>query len=120
MKRPFLSKLSEIVRLKCPKCGKGDVFEKMNGKLISFPKMNASCSSCHYHYDREPGYFLGAMYASYGLAVLEGISTFLIISFLVPSLQALSLAFITAFVILLFAIWNYKLARVIWINIFPH
>jgi hypothetical protein len=31
--------------------------------------MNESCSICHLRYEREPGYFLGAMYISYGLAL---------------------------------------------------
>jgi hypothetical protein len=31
--------------------------------------MFESCSVCHLRYEREPGYFLGAMYISYGLAL---------------------------------------------------
>lgn len=32
--------------------------------------MNARCPVCDLRFEREPGYFLGAMYISYGLAVL--------------------------------------------------
>jgi len=32
--------------------------------------MNDRCTSCGLHFDREPGYFLGAMYISYGLALV--------------------------------------------------
>jgi len=32
--------------------------------------MHEECSVCHLRYEREPGYFLGAMYISYGLGVL--------------------------------------------------
>ncbi|HEX4488842.1 MAG TPA: hypothetical protein VH088_21375 [Terriglobales bacterium] len=31
--------------------------------------MYDDCSVCHLKYEREPGYFLGAMYISYGLAL---------------------------------------------------
>jgi hypothetical protein len=31
--------------------------------------MNDSCPSCGLRFNREPGYFLGAMYISYGLAL---------------------------------------------------
>ena len=31
--------------------------------------MNDSCPTCSLHFNREPGYFLGAMYISYGLAL---------------------------------------------------
>jgi uncharacterized protein (DUF983 family) len=35
-----------------------------------FPKMCERCSICDLKFDREPGYFLGAMYLSFGLGVL--------------------------------------------------
>jgi hypothetical protein len=31
--------------------------------------MKDRCPTCGLHFDREPGYFLGAMYISYGLGV---------------------------------------------------
>jgi len=31
--------------------------------------MNASCPNCALRFEREPGYFVGAMYLSYGLCV---------------------------------------------------
>ena len=31
--------------------------------------MHERCSVCHLRYEREPGYFLGAMYISYALAL---------------------------------------------------
>ncbi len=34
-----------------------------------FPKMNDRCPHCGLHFNREPGYFLGAMYISYGLGI---------------------------------------------------
>jgi uncharacterized protein (DUF983 family) len=35
-----------------------------------FPKMCERCSICDLKFEREPGYFLGAMYISFGLGVL--------------------------------------------------
>ena len=31
--------------------------------------MHERCAGCGLHFNREPGYFLGAMYISYGLAL---------------------------------------------------
>lgn len=31
--------------------------------------MNETCPACHYRFEREPGYFVGAMYFSYALAI---------------------------------------------------
>ena len=33
--------------------------------------MHDRCPNCGLHYNREPGYFLGAMYIGYGLALAE-------------------------------------------------
>jgi hypothetical protein len=39
------------------------------GIYWGFPKMNDRCPTCGLHFNREPGYFLGAMYISYALAL---------------------------------------------------
>lgn len=114
-----IQKVGEILSLKCPNCGKEKVFESNRGAVLRFPKMHEDCPACKYHFDREPGYFLGAMYASYGLAVFEGICTFLLLKFGIGGLSELSIAFSIAAVIIVLGYWNYKLARVIWMNLFP-
>jgi uncharacterized protein (DUF983 family) len=35
-----------------------------------FPKMHESCSICDLKFERESGYFLGAMYVSYALGLV--------------------------------------------------
>ena len=115
----FFSKVYQVLRLKCPNCGKGDVFKKSKDAFKLFPEMIETCENCHHHYDREPGYFLGAMYASYGLAVFEGLSSFVIVYFFLPGISTFMTALIPAGVILLLAPVNYKLGRVIWMNLFP-
>ena len=102
---------------KCPHCGKGHVFEKK--RFYQFPVMKSKCEVCDYRFDREPGYFLGAMYISYGLAVFQAIVTFLVLYFFFPSVPALAIAFIIVGVIFLFSLKNYKLSRIIYIHIFP-
>lgn len=108
-----------ILTEKCPHCGKGQVFEKKE-KMFELPKMKVRCSECNYLFDREPGYFLGAMYISYGLAVFQGILTFLICYFFFYNLQTLAVCFIIIAVLLLFSLRNYRLSRVIYMYIFPN
>ena len=103
---------------KCPKCTKGYVF-KQNVSLLNLPVMNDVCQKCDYRYDREPGYFLGAMYISYGLAVFQGIATFLFVHFLFPNLSTFWMSVSVIAVIVLCGRKNYKLSRVIYIHIFP-
>jgi uncharacterized protein (DUF983 family) len=62
----LFKRFSAILKQLCPRCLQGKVF----GKLW---KMNRRCPACGLEFEREPGYFLGAMYFSYGLAVVSGI-----------------------------------------------
>ena len=110
--------VTNILTEKCPKCGEGQVFEKKE-KFFRFPRMHKNCPTCGYQFDREPGYFLGAMYISYGLAVLQGMITFLITYFFFPELPTIWVPIIIMGVILLFSFKNYKLSRIIYIHIFP-
>ena len=54
--------LRGILTLRCPRCGRGKLFKG----LIDMPER---CSECGLVYEREHGYFVGAMAVSYGLAV---------------------------------------------------
>lgn len=81
--------------------------------------MNDACEKCNYHYDREPGYFLGAMYISYGFAVLQGIITFFILNYSYPQLSTFFEILIVMLVMIIFGRKNYKLSRVLYIHIFP-
>jgi uncharacterized protein (DUF983 family) len=62
----LFKRFSAILKQLCPRCLQGKVF----GKLW---KMNRRCPACGLEFEREPGYYLGAMYFSYGLAVVSGI-----------------------------------------------
>jgi uncharacterized protein (DUF983 family) len=42
------------VRRKCPRCGRGKLFH-------GWFKMVADCPHCELHYEREPGYWVGAV-----------------------------------------------------------
>ena len=64
---PRPSTLSSILRQLCPRCRSARIFR--SSVYWGFPKMNNQCPDCGLHFNREPGYFLGAMYISYGLAL---------------------------------------------------
>jgi uncharacterized protein (DUF983 family) len=62
------STLGSILQQRCPRCRMGRIFRY--SIFRGFPKMCARCSVCDLKFEREPGYFLGALYVSYGLGVL--------------------------------------------------
>jgi len=50
----------------CPRCRTGKIFRK---SVWLFPGMYERCPACGLQFEREAGYFLGAMYIGYGLGV---------------------------------------------------
>src|SRR5919201_6526529 len=63
-----MSILMGILHQLCPRCGVGRIFR---GSLLrGFPRMNERCPVCDLKFAREEGYFLGAMYISYGISVV--------------------------------------------------
>jgi uncharacterized protein (DUF983 family) len=62
------STLGSILQQRCPRCRTGRIFRY--SIFRGFPRMYERCSVCELKFEREPGYFLGAMYVSYGLALL--------------------------------------------------
>lgn len=58
--RGLFGRLWAMLRLRCPRCFRGPVFKG------SF-EMDDPCRVCGHVFQREEGYFLGAMYVSYAL-----------------------------------------------------
>jgi uncharacterized protein (DUF983 family) len=73
-------RLLAILKQRCPRCLRGNVF-------VTLWEMDSHCPVCLLEFEREPGYFLGAMYFSYGLAIVTGTpSCILMLSMKVPDL----------------------------------
>jgi len=67
MKTGTISTLGAILRQRCPRCRSGSIFRY--SIFRGFPKMHQRCPVCDLKFQREEGYFLGAMYISFGLAL---------------------------------------------------
>lgn len=107
----------KVVEGKCPKCEKGKIFSsKGNIFLLQTPKMNEKCSNCNYSFEREPGYFLGAFYVSYGMTVFELMVLYFILQFFIVNVGAIiSLMLIT---LILLSFFNFRVSRLMWIQMF--
>ncbi|MBS1962879.1 MAG: DUF983 domain-containing protein [Bdellovibrionales bacterium] len=64
--------LFDLLRLRCPVCRQGTVFRGPYS-------MNADCPHCGIHFERENGYFLGAMVFAYVLGVVSVIPTIILL-----------------------------------------
>ena len=61
-----MSAMRGILEQRCPRCRTGKIFRK---SVWLFPRMYERCPACGLKFEREDGYFLGAMYVGYGLGV---------------------------------------------------
>lgn len=66
-----------MFKCKCPRCRIGNMFAEPNPyKNIRFMKMKQECDVCKQPFDIEVGFYYGASYVSYAIAVALSVSTF--------------------------------------------
>jgi hypothetical protein len=82
--------------------------------------MNEKCSYCETKFEKEPGFFFGAMFVSYGVGVAEAIITYGIASLFFEKNFDLRIIPIIAVVIIVLTRFNIKLSRMIWIYLFKN
>jgi uncharacterized protein (DUF983 family) len=98
-----------LLRGLCPVCRKGRIFA---GRW----RMNATCPVCALEFEREPGYFVGAMYISYLLAVpLIAVAAF-VIQLLVPGWPLYLVVLVGGAAILPLVPALFRYSRVLWIH----
>jgi uncharacterized protein (DUF983 family) len=95
--------LVRAFRLRCPKCGEGQLFRGLF-------QMKESCSDCGASFKREQGFYLGSIYINYGATVIgTGALYALLVLALGWSHKAALAACLVAAVV--FPIWFFRWAR---------
>ncbi|MEP3372143.1 MAG: DUF983 domain-containing protein [Maribacter dokdonensis] len=79
--------------------------------------MNERCSECNFKFEKETGFFFGAMFVSYALAVAQMIISLVLFWYFVD-LSPLRVFAIIALVTILLSTFNFRLSRSIWIHLF--
>jgi uncharacterized protein (DUF983 family) len=103
---------------KCSRCHGGKVFENNNPySFMNGITMKETCSKCGLKYEREPGFFYGAMYVSY--ALMSGILIVWFISDLLwLHFEPITLATVVVTSMLVLFPVAFRWARIIWLNFF--
>jgi uncharacterized protein (DUF983 family) len=104
-----MAALRDILLLRCPVCRKGAVFR---GPYA----MNQNCPSCGIRFEREQGYFLGAMIIAYVLGAFSMIPT-IVILVRVYEAELLSLILLPSLQILLLHPVLFAYSRVAWMHL---
>jgi uncharacterized protein (DUF983 family) len=101
-----------ILRQLCPRCRAARIFR--TSIFAGFPRMQEQCPHCGLKFEREQGYFLGAMYISYGLALITIVGLGLLLWAATPwSLQKITLWAVLLFLPLAPTLTLFS--RVLWI-----
>lgn len=104
-------RLSAILRQRCPRCLQGHVFHG----LVA---MRETCPQCGYQFGREPGYFTGAMFASYALAVPILFVIFMLLWNFFADTWTLTFNLLVTFIVFLpFVPVIFRYSRVIWMHV---
>src|SRR5262245_19561591 len=103
-----LQKWKALFLQRCPRCCDGRIYE-------SGMRMNERCPVCNLLFERERGYFLGAMYISYAIATAFLVTALIIGNWLFPDIDLGWMVLICAACFLPFVPMVTRYARVIWI-----
>jgi hypothetical protein len=83
--------------------------------FISLFRMRERCPKCGAWFDREPGFYLGAIYFNYGLTSLAATVAYPLLTFGLAVHRRTALACLLVFVVL-FPIWFFRYARSLWLG----
>lgn len=98
---------------KCPRCRKGNIYEGPTYGL-KVQKMNSHCPYCGLRFEREPGYFYGAMYVTYAFAIAEMVTACMATYFITGDDSSFVLyATVAILSVVLLSPFNYRYSRII-------
>lgn len=103
----FVRLLSRAIRLRCPRCGVGRLFH-------GFFAMKPSCDHCQLMFERESGFFLGAIYFNYGVTAIVITIVYPLLTLSRTTTRQTALIASLVFSVL-FPIWFFRYARSLWL-----
>jgi uncharacterized protein (DUF983 family) len=102
------SLLAAFLRLRCPRCREGRLFR------TTFD-MADPCPVCGLLYEREPGYFMGALFCSYALALAVFLPVYLLLYLALPGVNLMLIGFICLILYLPTTPLIFRYARALWL-----
>ncbi|MBI3625988.1 MAG: DUF983 domain-containing protein [Candidatus Rokubacteria bacterium] len=107
--RRFGRILSLGLRLRCPRCGYAPIFRGWFTLL-------AVCGGCGLKFEREQGYFVGAIYLNYAATVLVAVPGYFVLDYLVGLSLVPQLLLWGGFCIV-FPLWFFRYSKSLWLSL---
>lgn len=102
-------RLLRALRRRCPHCGAGGIFASW-GQLV------ANCPGCGYTFEREEGYWVGAMIVNLGAAeVLFAVILLTTMAMTWPDVPWVAVVGLSAAAMVAFPIWFYPRSKTLWV-----
>lgn len=112
------SKLYSVLNRKCPQCQEGEFFVSSYYDLKHVGDIKETCDHCGLKYEREPGFYYGAMYVAYGLGVATFVTLWVSMNLFFKNISTgVQIGIIVAAIIVL-GPFLYSLSKIIWANMF--
>lgn len=100
--------LRRALRLRCPRCGRGELFD-------GWFRMHETCASCGLKYEREPGYFVGAIYVNYTVTIGLGLVGVLLLDMFVVDLPLWAELTLSLGTVTLVPLVFFRYSRALWL-----
>ena len=112
------TKLYSILHLTCPFCHEGDFFLSHPYDLKHVGDLHETCPVCHRKYEKEPGFYYGAMFVSYAIGIAFSLLCIGITWWFAPHLSIWGFMVVVVGLTILAAPYMYALSKIMWANMF--
>ena len=112
------TKLYSILKFKCPYCHEGKFLKAHPYNLSKAGDIYEKCEVCNNKYSKEPGFYFGAMYVSYGLGVALFVANWVLVGIFVPNAGSEVYFISIAITTIGLGPIIYALSKIIWANLF--
>lgn len=104
--------------MKCPRCHEGDFFIDKPYNLKKAGDIHEHCSNCGLKYSKEPGFYYGAMYVAYALAVALFVTLWVSMNLFFDNVSTGMQITIIIIASIGLTPYLYALSKIIWANFF--
>jgi uncharacterized protein (DUF983 family) len=101
--------LRRALRLRCPRCGRAPLFR-------GWFSMNEVCAVCDLRFERAQGYWIGAIYVSYGVTTTVAVAGYFLLWRWAGLSTAAQLGLWLPFCVV-FPLWFFRYSRAIWLAV---
>jgi len=112
------TKLYSIRKMTCPRCQEGGFFVAKPYNLKRAGDLNEKCPKCGLKFEKEVGFYFGAMFVSYALGVALFVTCWVSFNLFFPTASTAIQIISISIVSLLAGPYFYALSKIIWANFF--